>query len=82
MSIIGFRRRQATPITFAVIDRLHGRRLAEVPGDGIAATVSAWLAEFGVDSPLIDALAQAVQRGDWPTAHALGERLSVEVMVA
>ncbi len=48
----------------------------------IAATVSAWLAELGVETPLIDALESAAQQQDWPTVYALGERLSVDVMVA
>jgi hypothetical protein len=82
MSIIEFRRRRCLAPTFVVVDRLHGRRTAAVPGEQIAATVTSWLAELGVNSPLIDALALAVQRGDWPTVYALGERLSVEVMVA
>jgi len=44
--------------------------------------VSAWLAEVGAHSPLVDDLARAVRVGDWPAAHALGECLSVEVAVA
>ncbi|MUL47945.1 hypothetical protein FZI85_11740 [Mycobacterium sp. CBMA293] len=82
MSIIDFRRRRSTAPTFVVVDRLHGRRADEVPGEEIAATVSSWLAELDVDSPLIDALELAVQKQDWPTVYALGERLSVDVMVA
>lgn len=82
MSIIDFRRRPAAAPTFVVIDRLHGRRAVGVPGDQIAATVSSWLAELGANSPLIETLAVAAQRGDWPTVYALGEELSVEVMVA
>ena len=44
--------------------------------------MSAWLAEVGAHSPLVDDLARAVRVGDWPAAHALGECLSVEVAVA
>jgi hypothetical protein len=82
MSIIDFRHRPPAEPTFVVIDRLHGRRAVDVPGERIAATVSSWLAELGADSPLIDELGLAAQRGDWPAVYALGERLSVEVMVA
>lgn len=83
MSIVEFRRTRRSPApTFVVVDRLHGRSAVAVPGEQIAATVSSWLAELDVDSPLIDALALAAQRGDWPTVYALGERLSVDVMVA
>lgn len=81
MSIIDFRHRPAAAPSFVVVDRLHGRRAVGVPGDQIAATVSSWLAELDADSPLIEALALAAQRGDWPTVYALGDRLSVEVMV-
>ena len=82
MSIIDFRRRRTSAPTFVVVDRLHGRCAQDVPGERIAATVSTWLAELGVDSPLIDALESAAQSQDWPTVYALGERLSVDVMVA
>ncbi|BBZ56242.1 MULTISPECIES: hypothetical protein [Mycobacteriaceae] len=82
MSIIDFRRRRPVAPTFVVVDRLHGRRAEEVPGEQIAATVSSWLAELGVESPLIDALESAAQSQDWPTVYALGDRLSVDVMVA
>ncbi|BBX85920.1 hypothetical protein [Mycolicibacterium aubagnense] len=82
MSIIDFRRRRSATPTFVVVDRLHGRRAEEVPGERIAATVSNWLAELGVETPLIDALESAAQNQDWPTVYALGERLSVDVMVA
>ncbi len=48
----------------------------------IATTVSAWLAELGARSPLVDDLARAVHAGDWPAARDLGEFLSVDVTVA
>lgn len=83
MSITEFRRPRRRPQrSFVVVDRLHDGRAVVVQGEQIAATVSSWLAELGVDSPLIDALESAAQRGDWPTVYALGERLSVDVMVA
>lgn len=64
---------------YQVTDRLtHGRTVC-VPGDEIAATVSAWLAELGTHSPLVQDLARAARAGDWPAAHALGEHLSVKV---
>jgi hypothetical protein len=62
-----------------VTDQLtHGRTVC-VPGDEIAPAVSAWLAELGTHSPLVEDLARAARAGDWPVAHALGERLSVKV---
>ena len=64
---------------YQVTDELaHGRTLC-VPGDEIAPAVSAWLAELGTHSPLVEDLARAARSGDWPVAHALGERLSVKV---
>jgi hypothetical protein len=53
-----------------------------VTPDEIAATVSGWLAEIGVESPLVDAFAHAVRVGDWATAHAFGDLLAVDVAVA
>jgi hypothetical protein len=67
---------------YQVTDRLHREYTVRVPGDEIAATVSSWLAELGADSPLATDLGQAVRAGDWPTVHAIGERLSVDVAVA
>ena len=64
---------------YQVTDQLtHGRTLC-VPGDEVAAAVSAWLAELGTHSPLVEDLARAARAGDWPVAHALGEHLSVRV---
>jgi hypothetical protein len=53
-----------------------------VPGNEIAATVSAWLAELGAHSPLVEDLARAAHAGDWHTTHVIGEYLSVDVTVA
>jgi hypothetical protein len=64
---------------YQVTDRLSEGRTVCVPGDEIAAAVSAWLAELGTHSPLVEDLARAVRAGDWPMAHALGEHLSVKV---
>ncbi|MBV9089678.1 MAG: hypothetical protein JO044_07210 [Mycobacteriaceae bacterium] len=59
----------------------EGRRI-RVTGDEIAPTVSAWLAELGATSPLVEDLAAAVSAADWPKTRALSEFLSVEVAVA
>ena len=72
----------STKSTYEIIDRLHVGRAARVPGDRIASVVSSWLAELGADSPLTEELARAVRAHDWPTAHAIGDCLSVDVMVA
>lgn len=61
---------------------LRDGRTVEVPGREIATAVSTWLAELGVDSPLVEDLAKAVHAGDWSAAHAIGEYLSVDVTVA
>ena len=53
-----------------------------VSADAIVGTVSAWLAEFGAHSPLVEELARTVRNGDWPTAHAIADSLSVDVAVA
>ncbi|HUH69726.1 MAG TPA: hypothetical protein VLZ05_13155 [Mycobacterium sp.] len=71
-----------TTTIYQLTDRLHDGHTARVPAQQITATVSAWLAELGAYSPLVDDLARAVRGGDWPAAHALGECLSVEVTVA
>jgi len=71
----------ATPI-YQLTDRLHDGHTACVRADEIAMTISAWLAELGVHSPLAEDLAHAVRTGDWPAAHAIGEHLSVDVTVA
>lgn len=67
---------------YQVTDRLHDAHAARVPGNEIAATVSAWLAELGAHSSLADDLAHAVMAGDWPATCAIGEYLSVDVTIA
>jgi hypothetical protein len=67
---------------YHVSDLLHQGRAVDVAGADIAATVSAWLAELGADSPLVDELAHAVCAGDWPTAYTISDRLSVDVTIA
>jgi hypothetical protein len=65
--------------TFRVSDRLHEERSVTVAAHEIATTVAGWLAELGVHSPLVDQLASAVGKGDWVTAHAIADHLSVDV---
>jgi hypothetical protein len=77
-----YRRAARTRRIYQVIDRLHEGRSVHVPGHDIAITVSAWLAELGVHTPLVEDLARAVDAGDWPAACAIGEYLSVDVSVA
>ena len=64
---------------YQVTDRLHEGRTVHVPCHEIGTTVSAWLAELGAQSQLVEDLARAVDADDWPTAYAIGERLSIEV---
>ena len=74
----------AVPTTsiYRVTDRLHEGRTVDVPCHQIVTTVSAWLAELGAHSQLVEDLARAVHVGDWPAAYAIGEYLSVDVTVA
>ena len=72
---------QTSPI-YRVTQCLRDGYTAEVSGNEIATTVSAWLAELDADSPLVDDLAQAVRAGDWPTVRAIGDYLSVDVTMA
>ena len=67
---------------YCVTDRLHGGRTALVPGCQLAPTVSAWLAELGAHSPLVDDLARAACVGDWAAAHVVADQLSVDVTLA
>lgn len=62
---------------YQLTDRPHDGRTAHVSADGIASTVSAWLAELGAYGPLVEDLARTVCNGDWPAAHAIAEHLSV-----
>jgi hypothetical protein len=67
---------------YYVTDRLHNGRTVQVPGRQIAPIVSAWLAELGAHSPLVEDLARAACVGDWAAAYAVGDQLSVDVSVA
>jgi len=71
----------STVAIYRVTDRLQGRTV-HVPCHEIVSTVSAWLAELGAHSPLVEDLARAVRARDWPAAYAIGDRLSVDVTVA
>jgi hypothetical protein len=77
-----YREAACTRTIYRVTDRLHDGRSVHVQGHEIAPTVSAWLAELGARSPLVDELARAAHAGDWPRASTLGEYLSVDVTVA
>jgi hypothetical protein len=77
-----YRRAAPTRTIYRLTDRLRDGRTVHVLGHEIAPTVSAWLAELGAQSPLVDDLARAAHAGDWPAASALGEYLSVDVTVA
>lgn len=74
--------RRPTATIYQLTDRLHEGHIARVPANQIPATVSAWLAELGAHSPLVDDLERAVRGGDWSAAHALGECLSIEIALA
>ena len=75
------RRQPLTAATYELTDSLHGGRSVYVPADRIACTVSAWLAELGADSPLVEDLARTVHEGNWTAAHAIAELLSIDVAV-
>jgi hypothetical protein len=83
LRIAGVRRSatQSGPI-YRVAQCLRDGHTADVPGTEIATTVSAWLAELGADSPLVEDLAKAVRTNDWPAAHAIGDYLAINVTVA
>lgn len=75
------RHKSAHVVCYLLTDRLHDGRNAQVRADQLPRTLTAWLAELGAHSPLVDELAKAVCVGDWPTAHAVADRLSVDVDV-
>lgn len=76
------RREDTTARTYQLTDRLHAERTVRVSVDGIVTTVSAWLAELGACSPLVEDLAHTVRDGDWSAAHAIADCLSIDVAVA
>lgn len=76
------RRKHRPQQLYRITDSLRTERTALVPGSDIATTVSGWLAELGIHTPLVDELAWAVRSGDWASAYAIGEHLSVRVTPA
>ena len=76
------RRRQLAATTYQLTDCLHDGRIVHVSGDGIACTVSAWLAELGTRSPLVEDLARTVRNGERTAAYTIADVLSVDVTVA
>ena len=72
----------ATPRIYQIADRLHEGRTVKVASGDIVTTVSAWLAELGIQSPMVEDLAHAVCAADWPAVYVIGQRLSVDVTVA
>ena len=67
---------------YKVTDLLHEGRNVDVPCHLIATTVSTCLAELGAHTALVDDLARAICAGDWLTAYAISDRLSIDVSVA
>ena len=76
------RRNGVVSPTYQLTDLLHAERTARVSADGIVGTLSAWLAELGADSPLVDDLARLVCDGDWPAVRRIADSLSVDVAIA
>lgn len=76
------RRADMTARTYQLTDRLHAGRTVQVSADAIVTTVSAWLAELGASSPLVQDLAVTVRDGNWTAAHAIADCLSIDVAVA
>jgi hypothetical protein len=77
-----YRRTSKTTRTYLVSSRLHAERAVHVAGHQIASTVSAWLAELGAHSPMVDDLARAIRAGDWPTVRGIGDYLSIDISLA
>jgi hypothetical protein len=69
-------------MTYELSDRLRTGRTVQVSADGIVTLVSAWLAELGAASSLVEDLASTVRDGNWSAAHAIAERLSIDVAIA
>ena len=71
--------RRSSSLTYRVTQRLGDGLTVEVPADAIARTVSAWLAELGAYSPLVNDLEKAVHAGDWSAARTIGEYLAIDI---
>ena len=65
---------------YLLTDRLHKGHKVEASADQIPRIVSAWLAELGVGSPLVDDLARAVWTADWPATYALADQLAIDIV--
>ncbi|BBZ76059.1 hypothetical protein MANY_13960 [Mycolicibacterium anyangense] len=76
------RRSRVGPPTFRLTDRLHEGRTVTVTINEIAATVSDWLAELGVHSPMVDQLASALRGGNWTAVQTIADHLAVEITAA
>ena len=76
------RGRHPVTTTYVLTNCLHDQSVLCTSVDEIISTVSGWLAELGVDTALAEDLGQTVRDGDWPAAHAIAERLSVEIAIA
>ena len=75
-------RRHLAGTTYQLTDCLRDVRTARMSAQGIVSTVSAWLAELGAQSPLVEDLARTVRDGDWTAAYAIADLLSIDVAVA
>jgi GH24 family phage-related lysozyme (muramidase) len=76
------RRREPVRTVYVLTDRLHRERCVHVTADEITTIVSAWLAQLGAHSVLAEDFARTLREGDWASAHAIAEALSVDVTVA
>ena len=77
------RRQQLAGTTYQLTDCLRDGRTVHVSADrDRLRTVSAWLAELGAHSPLVEDLARTVRDGEWTAAYAIADLLSVDVAVA
>lgn len=65
--------------TYVLTDRLHRERTVLVTADEVIATVSTWLAQLGVHSPLVEDFGRTIRDGDWAGVHAIADMLSVDV---
>ena len=76
------RRQQRAGTTYQLTDCQHDGRTVHVSADRIACALSAWLAELGAHSPLVEDLGRTVRDGEWTAAYAIADPLSVDVAVA
>jgi hypothetical protein len=79
---IHLRHQRPAATTYEIVDQIHDRHAVGITADRVAETVTGWLAELDVQSPLAEELARATQRGDWPTTHTICDQLSIDLMIA